>query len=118
MTNSILKKIQTNKYLKASTNAKVFRSTVSGVSSSKALSTQLPVSTFKEYSLYNQSLHQRTIFPYRNTHRQSKIERAVVSFRFRSIEFSKKRALPFFLARELLTNRKCVASLSRQNIQA
>lgn len=118
MTNSIFQNIQTNKYQNVTTNQKVFRSTVSGASGTKALSTQLQVSTFKEYSLYNQSLHQRTIFPYRNTQRQSKIERAVVSFRFRSIEFSKKRALPFFLARELLTNRKCVASLSRQNIQA
>ena len=42
----------------------------------------------------------------------------VISFRFRSISFSKKRALAFFLAIELLTNRKCVASLSSRNIQA
>lgn len=118
MTKSNFKNIQTNKYQTVFTNQKVFRSTAGGAGDKKALSTQLYVSTFKEFSQYNQSLHQRTIFPYRNTHRQSKIERAVVSFRFRSIEFSKKRALPFFLARELLTNRKCVASLSRQNIQA
>lgn len=118
MTKSNFKNKQTNKYQEVTTTQKVFKSTTSGAGVKKSLSTQLYVSPFKEFRQYNQSLHQRTLFPYRNTHRQSEIERAVVSFRFRSIEFSKKRALPFFLAMELLTNRKCVASLSRQNIQA
>lgn len=66
---------------------------------------------------YNQSLHQMTLFPYRNTFHQVKAFNLILSFRFRSIEFNKKRALPFFLAIELLTNRKCVASLSGRNVQ-
>ena len=42
----------------------------------------------------------------------------ITYFSFRSIQFNKKRALPFFLAIELLTNQKSVASLSNRNIQA
>ena len=70
-----------------------------------------------ENNKYNQSLHQRTIFPYINRSNQMKLSNLILSFRFRSIEFNKKRALPFFLAIELLTNRKCVASLSNRNVQ-
>lgn len=71
-----------------------------------------------DHKVYNQSLHQRTVFPLNNTHNRGGLSHVVLSFRFRSIEFSKKRALPFFLAVELLTHRKCVASLSRRNVQA
>ena len=70
-----------------------------------------------ENNKYNQTLHQRTLFPHINIHNQIKVSNLVISFRFRSIEFNKKRALPFFLAMELLTNRKCVASLSKRNVQ-
>ncbi len=78
----------------------------------------IAISTISEHKKYNQNLHQRTIFPYVNTHRSGSLSRIILSFRFRSIEFSKKRALPFFLARELLTHRKCIASLSQRNVQA
>ena len=70
-----------------------------------------------ENNKYNQSLHQITLFPHINRINQIKLSNLILSFRFRSIEFNKKRALPFFLARELLTNRKCVASLSNRNVQ-
>jgi len=71
-----------------------------------------------EHIKYNQNLHQTTLFPQVNLSNQAKLSCIVLSCRFRSIEFNKKRALPFFLAIELLTHRKCVASLSHRNIQA
>ncbi len=86
--------------------------------SASTLTSSLNLPAVQDYIKYNQVLHQNTIFPYQNASNRNSIARAILSFRFRSIEFSKKRALPFFLARELLTNRKCVASLSRSNVQA
>lgn len=74
-----------------------------------------PVSDNKKYA---QTLHARTSFPRVNCATSGDLSQVVLSFRFRSIEFSKKRALPFFLAIELLTHRKCVASLSSRNVQA
>lgn len=80
--------------------------------------TDFSVSIYNEHKQYNLKLHQLSIFPYANINTTASLAKAVASFRFRSIEFSKKRALPFFLAMELLTHRKCVASLSQRNIQA
>lgn len=80
--------------------------------------TDFSVSIYNEHKQYNLKLHQVSIFPYANINTLTAFSKAVLSFRFRSIEFSKKRALPFFLAMELLTHRKCVASLSQRNIQA
>ena len=77
-----------------------------------------PLFIFSEHKQYNQILHQRTIFPYINIQNVGKLERMITYFSFRSIQFNKKRALPFFLAIELLTNQKSVASLSNRNIQA
>jgi hypothetical protein len=71
-----------------------------------------------EHNHYNQSLHQLTLFPKQNSFKFNGISHIMVSFRFRAISFSKKRALAFFLAIELLTQRKCIASLSNQNVQA
>ncbi len=62
------------------------------------------------------SLHQTTLFPYSNPHRRTSITFATISFRFRSIQFDKKRALPFFLALELLTQQKGIAVLSKRNV--
>ena len=62
------------------------------------------------------ALHQLSLFPYANPHRRSTLREATVSFRFRSIEFQKKRALPFFLAIELLTQQKPIASLSSRHV--
>ena len=83
-------------------------------------STLLPydISPFTEHKKYNQTLHQLTLFPKVNVHTFPIMANIVVSFRFRPIGFSKKRSLAFFLAIELLTHRKCVASLSSRNIQA
>lgn len=83
-----------------------------------SLTSDLYIPVVHDHIKYNQVLHQNTIFPYQNSSNSNSIDRVILSFRFRSIEFSKKRALPFFLAMELLTNRKCVASLSSSNVQA
>lgn len=71
-----------------------------------------------ENKKYNQFLHQVTIFPISNTNNIGVINCAVLSFRFKTIIFNKKRTLPFFLARELLTYQKCVASLANKDIQS
>ena len=75
-------------------------------------------SPLTEHKKYNLSLHQRTIFPFVNSRTRGHLSHVVLSFRFRTIQFNKKRSLAFFMARELLTNRKCVASLSGRNVQA
>ncbi len=74
------------------------------------------LSRFSEYEKYNQLLYKNTQFNQVNTHTSGNITQVVVSFRFRSIDFNKKRSLPFFFVIELLTNRKCVASLSQRNV--
>ena len=78
----------------------------------------LYVSPVTEHKKYNQVLHQLTRFPIANIMAMPSMSSIVVSFRFRAISFSKKRSLAFFLAIELLTHRKCVASLSSRNVQA
>ncbi len=64
----------------------------------------------------NTKLHQSTAFPYATPHINANFQSATVSFRFRSILFDKKRALPFFLAVELLTQQKAVAVLARRHL--
>jgi ribosomal protein L5 len=63
-------------------------------------------------------LHQNTLFPYASPLRRPSITKVTVAFSFRSIDFQKKQALPFFLAVELLTQQKCIASLARRNVLA
>jgi large subunit ribosomal protein L5 len=77
---------------------------------------QFPISRAREHKNNITPLHQVTLFPYANTHRRPSLEKATRSFRFRSIEFAKKRSLPFFLAVELLTQQKGIASLSQRNV--
>ena len=57
-----------------------------------------------------------SIFPYTNLHTRGSIKRLVLNFSFKEINFSKKKALPFFLAVELLTRQKCIATLSSRNL--
>ena len=71
---------------------------------------------FGEDAMYNQKLYAVNIFPYNTVLSQGRINRAVLNFSFRDIDFNKKRALPFFFALELLTKQKCVATLSSKNI--
>ena len=73
---------------------------------------------FKEYYTYSQAAQLVTIFPYMNVMNKGRIASAILNFSFRDVGFSKKRVLPFFLAVELLTNQKCVATLSPKNVYA
>jgi len=69
-----------------------------------------------EDAKYNHSLYAATLFPYTTKLSQGQLFRIVLNFSFRDIKFNKKQALPFFLAMELLTRQKCVATLSSKNV--
>ncbi len=71
---------------------------------------------FKEHSFYNQSLHAVTLFPYVNIMQQGKLNNVTLNLSFKEIDFDKKKVLPFFLALELMTGQKCVATLSSKNL--
>jgi hypothetical protein len=49
---------------------------------------------------------------------QVKCFKAVLNFSLKDVGFNKKKALIFFLAVELLTNQKCIATLSSKNVLA
>ncbi len=71
-----------------------------------------------EHSYYNKSLHHINIFPRVNKYKEGLISNITLSFNLRSVSFSKKKALPFFLAMELISTQKAVASLSGRDVQA
>ncbi len=77
---------------------------------------QVNLLRFKEHKSYNQKLHAITLFPYSNIHKEGKFYKLILNFTFKDLEFNKKKVLPFFLAIELLTNQKCIATLSSKNI--
>jgi len=74
--------------------------------------------SIKEHVYFNQELHYITAISTINKYQKSFIASIIVSFNFKSISFTKKKTLPFFLALELITNQKSVASLSNRNFQA
>ncbi len=78
--------------------------------------TKFPFDRFKEHQRYSVELYQTGLFPRPTKNEQAHLTAATVSFRFRAVEFNKKRVLPFFIALELLTNQKSVASLSKRNV--
>lgn len=82
----------------------------------KILKTYSNLNRFGEDEIYNQKLYAVNLFPYNTLLTRSRINRAVLNFSFRDVDFNKKRALPFFFALELLTKQKCVATLSSKNI--
>ena len=71
---------------------------------------------FKENFTYNQQLNTLTVFPHNNFYNQNLIYKVIINFSLKDLDFNKKKALPFFLAIELLTNQKCIATLSSKNI--
>lgn len=79
---------------------------------------KISLERFKEYGMYNQNLHAVTLFPYANVHQKLKCMSLILNFSFLDIKFNKKKVLPFFLAMELITNKKCIATLSSKNILA
>jgi len=74
------------------------------------------ISRFKEKVIYDQQLHAVTIFPYNNIYRTTNFFKLILNFSLKDVGFNKKKALPFFLAMELLTNQKCVATISSKNV--
>ena len=74
------------------------------------------IDRFGEDAKYNQSLYAVTLFPYNTYLSKGRLYRTVLNFSFREIHFNKKQALPFFLAMELLTKQKCIATLSSKNV--
>lgn len=73
---------------------------------------------FEEDRIYQRDLLSTTIFPYLHLHSQVKFFKGTLNFSLKEVEFNKKKALAFFLALELLTNQKCVATLSSKNVLA
>jgi ribosomal protein L5 len=71
---------------------------------------------FEEDHIYQKDLLSSTIFPYMHLFTQAKMNNAVLNFSLKEVDFNKKKALVFFLALELLTNQKCVATLSSKNV--
>jgi len=72
----------------------------------------------EEDSEYQKKLLSSTIFPYMHLFNEAKCLKAVLNFSLKEVSFNKKKALIFFLAIELLTNQKCVATLSSKNVLA
>lgn len=73
---------------------------------------------FEEDQIYQRDLLSSTIFPYMHLFIQAKMYNGVLNFSLKEVDFNKKKALVFFLALELLTNQKCVATLSSKNVLA
>lgn len=71
---------------------------------------------FEEDCKYQKDLISSTMFPYLHLHTQIKFFKGVLNFSLKDVDFNKKKALVFFLALELLTNQKCVATLSSKNV--
>jgi large subunit ribosomal protein L5 len=72
----------------------------------------------KEHSTYNKKLNALTLFPYVNSILNANFFKIILNINFKDIDFNKKKVLPFFLAMELLTNQKCIATLSSRNVLA
>ena len=70
-----------------------------------------------EHYTYNEKLHHINSFPIVNNYKIGNIASIILSFSFRSVAFNKKKALPFFIAIELISNQKSVASLSSRDVQ-
>jgi large subunit ribosomal protein L5 len=71
---------------------------------------------FYEKQKYTDSLNNITVFPYININQKAAFYKIILNFSLKDVDFNKKKALPFFLAMELLTNQKCIATLSSKNV--
>lgn len=71
---------------------------------------------FEEDQEYQRDLLSTTMFPYINLMRRVKFFKGTLNFSLKEVGFNKKKALVFFLAIELLTNQKCIATLSSKNV--
>lgn len=73
---------------------------------------------FKEKYIYDNQLNALTILPTINQKLFPNFFKVMLNFSLKEFGFNKKKALPFFLAVELLTNQKCVATISSKNVLA
>lgn len=71
---------------------------------------------FEEDQEFQRDLLAITIFPHINPMNKINFFKGTLNFSFKDIGFNKKKALVFFLAIELLTNQKCIATLSAKNV--
>jgi hypothetical protein len=77
-----------------------------------------PLSARKETQQTSTALQQITLFPYSALSQRPKIVAATLTFRLQTVGFRKSQALPFFLALELLSGQKAIATLARRNVPA
>lgn len=79
---------------------------------------QLSQLRFKDY--YNETiqLDALTKFNFINNHNQINIKKIVLNFSFNTIQFNKKKAIPFFMALELISGQKCKITHSKKMAMA
>lgn len=75
-----------------------------------------PHSFVQEHFNSTVKLQQASVFPYPNSHKIVEFFSLTFYIQFRSINFEKKRALPFFLTVELLTSQKSIAVLANRPV--
>lgn len=74
------------------------------------------INKFQEDQEYQRDLLSITMFPSSNVMNKVKFFKGTLNFSLKEVGFNKKKALVFFLAIELLTNQKCIATLSSKNV--
>ena len=82
----------------------------------KIIKKELILNRFEEYIMYSQEIQLVSTFNYINNYNNGDFSSIILNFSFKDINFNKKRALPFFLALELITNQKCIATLSTKDV--
>jgi ribosomal protein L5 len=80
------------------------------------LNKYITINNFQEDQEYQRDLLGITIFPSTNIMNKPKFFKGTLNFSLKEVGFNKKKALVFFLAIELLTNQKCIATLSSKNV--
>jgi len=80
------------------------------------LTKYININKFQEDQEYQRDLLNITMFPLINVMNKLKFFKGTLNFSLKEVGFNKKKALVFFLAIELLTNQKCIATLSSKNV--
>lgn len=80
------------------------------------LTKYININKFQEDQEYQRDLLNITMFPSINVMNKLKFFKGTLNFSLKEVGFNKKKALVFFLAIELLTNQKCIATLSSKNV--
>jgi ribosomal protein L5 len=80
------------------------------------LNKYMTINKFQEDQEYQRDLLGITMFPSINVMNRLTCFKGILNFSLKDVGFNKKKALVFFLAIELLTNQKCIATLSSKNV--